>query len=406
MQILYQKQQKNLLEYKMKKILFVFGGEKASGAEFVIERLIRHNTGHQNILLMASGTYADKLKSENLPYKLIINKNLKKLYMEEAHKFKLIYKFIGNLVHINLFVIKYIQQNKINIVHCNTIVPSIYLLPTLFCMRVFKPRIIWLWSDHDLEYAGSPFMMKIAPYLVQFYNKTLVVSNAVKEKYNLSIRNKILILYNGLDLSEIKIDENQKISFRQTYTIPLNSNVFGIMGQIVPRKGVLELIRLFSEGFGNKDNCYLIVAGSPLSKSDPYFEVCQKIASQYNNIFLIGYLNNVSTFYNGIDFLVNNSSLNGSEPLGTTVLEGMAYKKIVMVSDVGGSKEMVTNKISGIVYNPDSPESLKNAMDQAIVLEDHKKLEMVKNARNKIERQFEIKIMKKNYDSIISSLTY
>lgn len=395
---------KNSLKCRMKKILFVFGGEKASGAEFVIERLIRNISDSECFLLIAPGKYSNQLKKESLPYKLMINENLKKLYVENSSKLIVAINFIKNMLRLNFFVLRFTRKQKIDLIHCNTLVPSIYLIPSLLIMKVFNPRMRWVWSDHDLDYAGSKVMMKIAPVIVRCFDKTIVVSKAVLNKYSKKLHSKIEILYNGLNLQEITIDSGKRERFRNQYSIPNKSSVFGIMGQIVPRKGVLELIRVFSKSYGNQQEYFLLVAGSPLNQTDSYYTECLKIAEQFDNILMIGYLNEISDFYNGIDFLINNSSSNGSEPLGTTILEGMAYKKIVMVSNVGGSKEMVEDETIGIVYEPDSASSLKEVLFKAIHLESDKKQQMTENARKKIENLFEINKMKRNYKKIIDSV--
>ena len=357
----------------MKKILFVFGGEKASGAEFVIERLVRNIPESNSYLLMAPGKYADQLKREKLTYELILNQNLRKLYKDNSPKLSVLYNLIENMLKINLFVLRFIFKKNVDVVHCNTLVPSIYLFPSLLITRLIKPKLKWIWSDHDLDYAGSKLMMKIAPKMVTFFHKTLVVSKAVLEKFPEKLHPKIEILYNGLDLDFISIDDKMNSEFRGKFAISQQANVFGIMGQIVPRKGVLRLIKVFGEEFGNQPDYTLLIAGAPLFEQDPYFQDCVKEGSKYNNIIFTGFLTNISAYYNAIDFLINNSSHDGSEPLGTTILEGMAYKKTVLVSNVGGSKEIVNSDEVGIVYEADSDSALKKALLDASSLSENEK---------------------------------
>ena len=388
----------------MKKILFVFGGEKASGAEFVIERLIRNLSDQECYLLMAPGKYADRLKKENNSYELIINKNLKKLYVENSNKLSVVFNLMKNMFNLNLFVLRFISKQRIDLIHCNTLVPSIYLTPAVLLTKIFKPKLKWVWSDHDLDYAGSKTMMKIAPLMVRIFDKTLVVSSAVLNKFAENLHSKIAVMYNGLDLDEIRIDLDKKDQFRQNNSIPKDALVFGIMGQIVPRKGILNLIKAFNKAFDHPSNVYLVIAGGPLHEDDYYFIECLKTADSNKNIVFTGFLTDISAFYNGIDFLVNNSSKEGSEPLGTTILEGMAYQKTVLVSKVGGSEEIVNHESVGLVYQSDSDSELYKTLKNAAGLNFEQKQKIGEAARSRILNQFEIQKMKENYLKTIITL--
>lgn len=390
----------------MKKILFVFGGEKSSGAEFVIERLIRNWHQGSAYLLIAPGNFSERLSKESLPYKLIINKNLKKLNKEQSSKTKIFYHLIKNLIFLNRYVFKFIIREKINIVHTNTLVPTIYLIPSRILMKIFNPKVKWIWSDHDLDYAGSTMMNKIAPFIVRLYDKTLVVSNAVLNKYSKNLHGKINVLYNGLDFTNqttnLPLNENLRVKF----SIPSNSKVFGIMGQIVPRKGVLKLIEVFVKNFGNDDRYTLMIAGSPLNPNDSYYQQCLNQAKSCSNIIFTGYIANVDVFYQSIDFLINNSSQNGSEPLGTTILEGMSYKKTVLASNVGGSKEIIDSDKVGILYQPDSEKALLDAINKSINFSSEEIEKIGSMAQKRIQENFNISQMTENYQIIIESLKY
>jgi len=92
-------------------ILYVFGGEKAQGAEIVIERLMLYNAEHVNtILVMAPGAFADDLLSASKPYQMVLLNDLKKLNRSSTGAVKYIIQAIRNYFSISYKVYKIIKK--------------------------------------------------------------------------------------------------------------------------------------------------------------------------------------------------------------------------------------------------------------------------------------------------------
>jgi len=101
--------------------------------------------------------------------------------------------------------------------------------------------------------------------------------------------------------------------------------------------------------------------------------------------------------------LVNNSNLKGSEPLGTTIYEAMACEKLVVATDVGGSKEIIDDEINGFLFKPDSKDALMDMLEK--VAKNYYTLgDMKINARKKAKERFDIKLMTSTYTKYINLL--
>ncbi|MET0573367.1 MAG: glycosyltransferase, partial [Pedobacter agri] len=181
------------------KILFVFRGEGASGAEIVIERLIAYDKESIDAhVFIAPCPFGDALIAKNIASEVVVLDELKSLNRSQSSALGFYFKALRNYLHISMAVYRYAKKNEIKIIHANTIVPAIYLLPALLFSKIFARNMRWLWSDHDLTYYSS-IDTKLSAICVSLYSKTLAVSEAVKNKYGK--RDKIDVLYNGLDLN-------------------------------------------------------------------------------------------------------------------------------------------------------------------------------------------------------------
>jgi hypothetical protein len=121
-------------------VLYVFGGEKAQGAEIVIERLIDHNAEHVKAHLMLSpGVFADKLMAAEKSYKITIVPSLRRLYRSSSNKLNFYIKAVKNYYVICFKLYRYIIANKITVIHVNNIMPSSYLLPLVLISKLLLP---------------------------------------------------------------------------------------------------------------------------------------------------------------------------------------------------------------------------------------------------------------------------
>src|SRR5207237_10676882 len=100
----------------------------------------------------------------------------------------------------------------------------------------------------------------------------------------------------------------------------------------------------------------------------------------------------------------NNSSKQGSEPLGTTIYEAMACEKIVLASNTGGSPEIIENGIDGFLFDADEQDQLKSVLEKVVTLIEEGSSTIQKSARRKAEGKFNIHEMITDYNKIVDEL--
>jgi len=383
-----------------KKILYVFGGEFASGGEFVIERLINNNDEVEPSLFISPGVYCNRLK-EKYDFDIVELPALKKLNRAQTNIFFFILKALFNYFTVSLKVLSYILKNKISIVHANTLGPAAYLIPAILFSRFFRFRNLWLWSDHDLTH-HSKLDYKLINYCSTIYDATLTVSNAVKNKYDIDNKN-IKVLYNGLDIDYFQKNGLNRQSFRNDNDVNEDQLVIGIAGFIGPRKGQLQLIDAVDDLSHSFPKLILIITGRPLNADDMYYKVFLEKVGKSPNIFYLGGTDDMVSFYNGCDIIVNNSSIDGSEPLGTTIYEAMACEKIAVAARVGGTTEIIDNHINGFIFEAEDMSNFKEIITE-IILGKYNLSIIAQNARKKVIDKFNVKVMSASYNRILNEL--
>lgn len=170
------------------------------------------------------------------------------------------------------------------------------------------------------------------------------------------------VVYNAVDMERFYPDEEKRANHRQGLSIPEDEFVFGIVGQVTPRKGQLDLVRAFSE-FASRPATLLLV-GEPMFNSDHEYlaEVKELIADNglEKKVRILGSRDDIPDIMRSIDALVVNSK---SEAFVVVGIEAMAAGTPVIATDVGGIREMIIDRETGLLVPYGDRGRLVAAMD-------------------------------------------
>ena len=168
-------------------------------------------------------------------------------------------------------------------------------------------------------------------------------------------RDKIDIVPNGVDTARFDLLEGQDLSrFRNRYALPFEKIVFSV-GRVVYEKGLQVLVRAMPIILAQDPDVKVVVAGK-----GPELEALRSLAWDLGvgeKVLLAGF---VSDEDRDRLFKVSACATFPSlyEPFGIVALEAMAAKCPVVVSEVGGLKDVVKHAETGITIYPDNPASL------------------------------------------------
>ena len=192
---------------------------------------------------------------------------------------------------------------------------------------------------------------------------------------------KLDVIPNGVDMSkfELAFDEGE---FRRWFARPEEKIVF-FVGRMVPEKGVQVLIEAIPEILpAYNDVKFVIVGGGDRA---PLVKLAEDMGVS-DRVFFTGYVDDdtLLKLYRVADVAVYPSLY---EPFGIVALEAMAARVPVIVTDVGGLREVVDHGITGLSAWADNPDALAWAILQ-ILKNPYSARMMVENAYRKVAEQF------------------
>jgi glycosyltransferase involved in cell wall biosynthesis len=205
--------------------------------------------------------------------------------------------------------------------------------------------------------------------IVTSRNRILAVSQAVADRFRgiilrpLRRRVPIVVIHNAVNLERFKPNANSREEIRGTLGLKDAQPVIGIVGQLTPRKGQLELIEAFASINGEVKDAVLLIAGAALfNRDDEYaaqLERAVKSLGIADRARFLGPRDDIPKLMQALDVLVVNSH---EEPFALTVLEGLSSGIAVLATSVGGTPEMIRHGENGWLVEARDQNALAKAM--------------------------------------------
>jgi glycosyltransferase involved in cell wall biosynthesis len=196
---------------------------------------------------------------------------------------------------------------------------NLFLGPRLFIRSIYEKLIVNNYEKASIVIAAS----KAA-------KKTLIKKYGVKKE-------KVKILYNGVDELKILDDKNKKI--RKKFNIGYSDKIILSVGRVSKAKGVEEFCEI-AKSFKNKKNIKFVFVGGYLNKS--YWK---DILSKYQKFVIFpGEVDDVSSFY-----MISNIFLflSRRESFGNVLVEAMQFHLPSIVWNITGLKEVIIDNHNG-----------------------------------------------------------
>ena len=196
-------------------------------------------------------------------------------------------------------------------------------------------------------------------------------------------KSKLELLYNGVDVKRY-VPKKKPPGIRLLF-----------IGNFVPRKGIIYLIRSFREIKKHVPEAELHIVGRRNEKNE-YVQQARKESIEDISFVDVVNENDLIRHFQEATMLVHPAVY---EAFGMTLIEAMACGTPVIATRVGGIPEVLGD--SGILIKPKSPDSIAKAVID--LLDNRKKYDsLVKKGRARAVKYFSWETVSKNLDSLYS----
>lgn len=266
---------------------------------------------------------------------------------------------------------------EFDVVHVHT--PFTLALPVLAIAKrhsipvVYEKRNLWEESAKARgKYSGrAPFYQlsqMIDRYATRSADAVCVITGSLKQHtVNMGVdQDKIIIVQNGVDIDKF----GPKSPNEQLRNKCLNGGkvVIGFIGSFFKFEGLPLLVNAFAELAKRNNGIRLVLVGN--GEDMPAVEQAIKEQNIEEKVLLTGRVSHdmVNEYYQAIDIFVYPRLLSTLTNLISPLkpLEPMAIGKVVIGSNVGGLRDLISNGSTGLIFKAGIKEDLVNKLAMVI----------------------------------------
>jgi len=302
-----------------------------------------------------------------------------------------VFFFIWPIIFLNLLrlLVVYKLKHKINILYCLSLTEKILLTLPARCMGI---KVIWM--EHKL--IGNWLYLSPLKYLFILFSRLaliITVSQTAKEsitKLGVAEKN-IQVIYNGVDLEKFLPRPSSLDNLSKEFRV-------GFIGRLDAEKGVKYLILAIAKLKTVIPQIKLIIIGEGPDKKS--LQMLIKDKGIADKVFFVGFQQNTAKWLANFDCLVLPSVK--QESFGLVAAEALACLKPVIVTNIGGLKEVVAD--CGYLIEPHHSTGIADALI-TVYKNYHQALEKAKAGRLRVAENFSQEKMLENYAQTFQNLT-
>ena len=323
-----------------------------------------------------------------------VNKKKVKVIRLPVHSKNPILMFFNSLILI--FIILFFN---ISIVHARSRAPA---WSCLLATKVTRRKFVTTFHG---TYNFNGFMKK-------FYNSVMLRSDLIiagsnfifshinenYSEYLINLKKKFLVIFRGINTDYFnsniikQLEENKLISF---WNIDKNKKLILLPGRLTSWKGqemFIEAINLVNKEI-DPETFNVVILGSDQGRKI-YKQKLLRLVEQHrlaNQVKFIDNCKNMPVAYKISDLIVSSSI--EPEAFGRVSIEAQSMEKPIIASNIGGSKETITNDKTGFLFEAGKPESLSKKIIEVLQLDETTLKSLGNEGRKNVIKKFNIEKM-------------
>ena len=245
----------------------------------------------------------------------------------------------------------------------------------------------------------------------KFYNSVMVRSdliiagsnfifNHIKENYSnfLNSNKKFLAIYRGINVdyfdASTKLESDEKKLLKK-WEINKEKKIILMPGRLTSWKGqelFIEAINLVKIELGY-EAFHVVILGSEQGR-DLYKKKLIRLTEQYrltNQIKFVDHCKDMALAYKISDIIISSSI--EPEAFGRVAVEAQSMEKIIIASNIGGSRETIIDKKTGFLFESGDPSSLCEQILKVLKIDESSLNLIGKEARKNVIKRFNVEKM-------------
>ncbi|MFC1628385.1 glycosyltransferase [Gemmatimonadota bacterium] len=245
--------------------------------------------------------------------------------------------------------------------HSYDIVHLHYFTPLLRCLVYFSHPGVIIQTEHggikgEMGHKRWPMMRFIHRLLRKTATIYTAVSNDSKEDLvsnRIADESNVRVIYNGIFADEFKKSKQDGAELRRTIGFAEDDIIVGTVRTLTPKMGIDHLLHAARKILYERNNIKFMIIGDGNLRNE--LEVLSKNLDISPNVIFLGERTDIGRCLSLMDVFVMPSVW---ETFGIAAAEAMAAEVPVVAYAVGGLRELIEDKVSGLLIEKRDPNLL------------------------------------------------
>ncbi|MBU1147941.1 MAG: glycosyltransferase family 4 protein [Candidatus Omnitrophica bacterium] len=258
----------------------------------------------------------------------------------------------------------------------------------------------WPFNDHQNPILKG-FYIFLERLTAKFTTRIICVSEKDLEtglRHRIAPKDKFVLIKYGIPLAKFRRPPGNSAEKRKELGVHNRDPIVGMISCLKPQKSPVDYIKACIEIYKETPNVNFLLIGDGVLKKR-----CKEIlaSTPLNGRFIFaGWRRDISEILDILDIAVLTSKWEG---MPISIIEALCKGKPAVITDVGGDRELVRDKVNGFLTCPGSYED--TAKKVLTLLKNKEQLkEMSKRASLSIDDSFDLKNMLNTLDKLYRSL--
>jgi glycosyltransferase involved in cell wall biosynthesis len=262
-------------------------------------------------------------------------------------------------------------------------------------------RTPYLFHDHNLRPISARNWLNYRAVGL-FASRAVVVSEACRRHLERAIpAAKLQVIRNGIDLGEASTEPSPAL--RRQLAGSEHAPLVALIGQPREEKGTHVLLEAAPEIVARHPDARILIVGYLFQ--DEYQRRLDELVRSHGlerHVIFTGWRNDVPAIVANVDVLAHCRVT--PEPAALVLIEAMAAARPVVVSDTGGSGEIVIDGVTGRLYPPGDAKALARAVIE--LLDDPvRAAAMGRAGRTRVEQHFTLAAQARAFEQVYAELS-
>jgi len=297
----------------------------------------------------------------------------------------------------------YVTSREISRIICVNLYPMLYAMPVMYFGGRQTMSCAVLVNTTEYLSVKETYQMLLYSRLLRRANKVVFGCQTQLEQWvrtHRLARSKCQYIYNGVDEDwfSMPVVRAEIDKLRKGTGLDMDHFVVGNVGQLTPKKQHKDFIRAIGQLAEDGIKVRGVIVGEGPER--PELERFLKERNLGDRVLLLGEMADARPALAMIDVFVLTSA---GETFSNAALEAMSMGKPVILSDVGGAREMVCNGQNGYLYEKGNVSELV-LLVKKLLQNSETRQRVGENARRTVMEKFSFVRMVDQYEKLISEV--